>query len=77
MKQTKPNDAAKPTDSALDCLSAYRTAILNIHNMYRSRHQVGSLQQNASIGAPIFSILILKIILNDMAQKFLKNSNIN
>lgn len=49
--QAKPTDAAKPTDSAMDCLSAYRAAILNIHNTYRSRHQVGPLQQNASIGA--------------------------
>jgi len=73
MKQAKQTDAPKPTDSALDCLSAYRTAILSIYNMYRSRHQVGPLQQNATIT----SILILKIILNDMAQKFLKNSNIN
>ncbi len=73
MKHAKPTDAAKPTDSALGCLSAYRAAILNIHNMYRSRHQVGPLQQNATIT----SILILKIILNDMAQKFFKNSNIN
>ena len=46
--QQKANAASQAVSA--DCLNAFRTAILNAHNTYRSQHRVGPLTQSASIG---------------------------